>query len=344
MAVDRIWHTGFELANNDYDGGPGVIFTGSMAYDSPGRTGNYYLLMGTGRFDFYNNLSSPITQARFNVQFLWGGGVGALADPELFWCRNGGTEIVRIKYHTTDGDWNLWIGTGTNQVDTQHYQLTSGWHRICADIKIAVAGWVYLWVDGDPVLTWDGDTTAVGDVEADNWGIGPITGTRRWGSTEGIDDVTFDNTTGEVAPSDDVDRRYPLLTPDGNGFYTDWSPSAGQNYQNVDEIPIDGDTTYNEDNIDGQKDSYSLVNYAVPSDRKVEAIIPIAAIRKVGPSDPVQASLFAREGGIDDSGLAFAITSSYETYWHRMTTAPDGGLIYQTTVNDLESGAEVVVP
>lgn len=346
MTVTRIWQSGFELGNNSLDAGPSVTFTGSMTYQTPGRSTDdaYALLMGTGRFDFYYDLGSGngISQGRFNCQFYYGGGIGGLGAPELFYCRTATTEKIRVKYDIGVG-WEIWDGSGTHVLTSAATPMSVGWHHIVCHINLAVAGWVYLWIDDTPIISFSGDTT-LGGSDAEEWGIGPITGTRRWGSTEAIDDVTIDDLTSEVAPLIDVDRRYYLMIPDGAGFYTDFTPSAGANYQNVDDIPPDSDTTYNEDNIDGDKDSYAVADWAVTSGRKVDAIIPVGVVRKTGPGDTVQVKTFARDNAIDDASAALGLTTTYEAYWHRMTTAPDGGLIYQTTVNALESGVEVSVP
>jgi hypothetical protein len=51
-----------------------------------------------------------------------------------------------------------------------------------------------------------------------------------------------------------------LLLPSGAGAETQWTPSAGSNYQNVDENPENGDTDYNKSNTVGQVDTYAMAN------------------------------------------------------------------------------------
>ncbi len=56
-------------------------------------------------------------------------------------------------------------------------------------------------------------------------------------------------------------RKVVALDPDGAGDDTDWTPSAGSNYQNVDEGGLlDEDTTYNETSIDTNQDLYTFGN------------------------------------------------------------------------------------
>lgn len=67
--------------------------------------------------------------------------------------------------------------------------------------------------------------------------------------------------TGGSAPQNDFlgDIKVVPQRVDGAGSNTDFTPSAGSNYENVDETPSsDEDTTYNEGSSVGDKDSYSM--------------------------------------------------------------------------------------
>jgi hypothetical protein len=344
MTITRLFQSGFELNNNGDDAGPLVTFTGAMAYEAGTvRTGTYSLLLGTDRYDFYY-ASTARAQVRFNMQFYWGGGTSSNGSPELFYCRTGGTERIRVKYNISGTEWIVWDDDGPPiELITQSYTFTVGWHRICCDIKLhASAGWVYLYIDNVPVIEFDGQTNLGGDT-AEDWGIGPITGTSQWGSTEIIDDITLEDMTGETYPQDSEDRRYHFVKAANIGNYSQFTPSAGSNYQNVDEIPHDSNTTYNEANANGTKDSYVLQDYAIPAGRKVDAIIPLVVARKISGGDAVQIKPFARENGVDNASAAQSMTTSFEHYWHRIRTAPDGNPLYQDVINDMESGIEISV-
>ena len=53
------------------------------------------------------------------------------------------------------------------------------------------------------------------------------------------------------------------IHPDGAGDTTQWTPSAGSNYQNVDEGGLlDEDTTYNSTSDDADQDLYTFANLA----------------------------------------------------------------------------------
>jgi hypothetical protein len=58
------------------------------------------------------------------------------------------------------------------------------------------------------------------------------------------------------------DVRYDVLYPDGAGDYSQWTPTAGANYTNVDESPAN-QTDYVESTADDQIDSYSFADMSV---------------------------------------------------------------------------------
>lgn len=54
--------------------------------------------------------------------------------------------------------------------------------------------------------------------------------------------------------------KVETLLPDGAGDDTDFTPSAGSNFQNVDETPIDDGTTYNESDTSAHLDLFTTAN------------------------------------------------------------------------------------
>ena len=50
------------------------------------------------------------------------------------------------------------------------------------------------------------------------------------------------------------------LLPTGAGTYTQWTPSAGSNYENVDEEDPDDDTTYNSTGVEDNQDSFAVTD------------------------------------------------------------------------------------
>jgi len=71
--------------------------------------------------------------------------------------------------------------------------------------------------------------------------------------------------------------KVKTFKPDSDGTYTDFAPSAGSNYENVDEIPYDGDTSYNQGNAIGDKDT---VQYTVGALGGPVKAVQLASVRK----------------------------------------------------------------
>jgi hypothetical protein len=61
-------------------------------------------------------------------------------------------------------------------------------------------------------------------------------------------------------------HRIETIRPGGAGAAADFTPSAGSNFQNVDETVADDDTTYNESSTTGHIDSFAYGNMSLSAD------------------------------------------------------------------------------
>jgi len=76
-----------------------------------------------------------------------------------------------------------------------------------------------------------------------------------------FDDLYFLDGSGSVNNDFLGNRKVIALDPDGAGDSTDWTPSAGSNYENVNDGGLlDEDTTYNETSTDADDDLYTYDN------------------------------------------------------------------------------------
>ena len=71
---------------------------------------------------------------------------------------------------------------------------------------------------------------------------------------------------------------FTLIRPDGAGNSTQFTPSSGNNYQTVDETPVD-ETDYNESSTDTHKDTFTLESLGADA-LDVTAVIPFAVAEK----------------------------------------------------------------
>jgi hypothetical protein len=151
-----------------------------------------------------------------------------------------------------------------------------------------------------------------------------------------IDDLIIVDTAGGAPWNDflgDV-KIVPYLS-DGAGNYSAWTPSAGVNYQNIDDTTPDGDTTYNSASVNGDKDSYAIAAVGVTG--AVFSVRHLAQMRK-DDAGSRNVRLFMRVGGVDYPGSDIGLSDSYVTYARLHETNPNTGV--QWIVSGVD-GAEV---
>lgn len=213
---------------------------------------------------------------------------------------------------------------------------------------IPVGTWVHIEVKavihdttGSVVVKVDGITELnLTNVDTRNGGTGIIESVRwRCPVNNGsgnfyLDDAWIDSATQHG------DVRVACLLPDGAGSSTNFTPSAGSNYQNADDATPDEDTTYNASSTAGQKDSYALG--ALPTSGAVKGVQVIARLRKDDAGSRTARPILV-SGGVQGNGTTRSVSDSYT--WHRDTfdTNPNGGGAWSAAaVNALEAGAELV--
>ncbi len=135
------------------------------------------------------------------------------------------------------------------------------WYRFSGYFKIADAGgrsqW---WIDGNPVADFTGDTRNAGTAE--------ITKVRFGGGVDGIvstpyqtliDDIVICTPAGSVNNGVPGNVRIYGISPTAAGSYSQLTPTVGQNYDCVNEIPpSDADYVYGA--VQNGKDSYTLAD------------------------------------------------------------------------------------
>ena len=87
----------------------------------------------------------------------------------------------------------------------------------------------------------------------------------RLGTTGTVLDIEYDDfyvcdSTGSTNNDFLGNCAVTAIRPNGAGYQDELTPSAGVNYQNVDEDELDDDTSYNESGVIGEKDTYNYDN------------------------------------------------------------------------------------
>jgi hypothetical protein len=129
--------------------------------------------------------------------------------------------------------------------------------------------------------------------------------------------------------------RVKAVFPDGAGNSTQFTPSAGSNFQNVDEASQDGDTTYNSETTVGQKDLYTLGALGITG--TVKGVQTNLIVRSDGGGAETIAPVW-RIGATDYDGTTVGVTTSYADSLQVYETSPATGVAF--TVAEID-GAEL---
>lgn len=128
------------------------------------------------------------------------------------------------------------------------------------------------------------------------------------------------------------------ISPDGAGNSSQWTPSTGSNWQNVDEDgPNDGDTTYNTADADGETDLYTMTDIVAPG--PVLGVQVQAEVR-VTSGNPRKVRLPIRSGTTTSEGDDLTVAGDDYGGRHRIIeTNPDTGNNWTNgQITDVEVG------
>lgn len=157
-----------------------------------------------------------------------------------------------------------------------------------------------------------------------------------------IDDFYICDTSG--AKNNDFlgDIRIDPLRPNAAGTYTDFTPSAGNNYQNVDEVwGPDDDTTYNDGANVGNQDSYQMPDLPAPAGTTIYGVKVQGTIRKTD-AGGMKCKLLTRAGTTDDLGDEITLSDSFTTHTKILEDNPaDAAAWADADVNGMEVGVKI---
>ena len=160
-----------------------------------------------------------------------------------------------------------------------------------------------------------------------------------------LDDLALNDTTGGSDNSWCGDGYVECLIPDGNGDRSDLTGSDGNkvdNYLQVDEVPSDGDATYNESGTAGEYDLYALAAFD-GTNKTIRRVYVEARARSTGAVGD-QCKLVVKTGGIVYKSSALSLGSNYERQVGTdYTLNPNSGIAWtDADLDALQAGLEVV--
>lgn len=244
---------------------------------------------------------------------------------------------------TAAGNWNFAFDS------TGHIVIRRGTTVIATGTTIlALNQWYYL--EFKMLLA----TTAVGSYEVRINGVTELGPTSSVTTSNGtVNALRFSSPGGGSQDFDDLvvqdwsvsgvdflgDVSVAALLPNGAGNYTQFTPSTGSNWQNVDDATPNGDTDYNSSATVGDKDSFAMTN--LPVNGTPYMVQVLSEFRKDDAGSHTQRN-FLRVGGTDYEGASNTVLDSYiygtRDIWN---SDPSGGAWDQTKIDALEAGYKV---
>lgn len=217
---------------------------------------------------------------------------------------------------------------------------------------IAINTWYWL-----AIKVTINDSTGTVDVRVNSTSVLALTGqdTRNGGSgiidniqvnsvssgNNDFDNLAILDTTGS-SPTNDIpteEWRIDTQTATGAGNSTQFTPSTGSNWQNVDDATSDGDSTYNSSSTSGHTDLFAIADFSGGTPRAVQ--VNIAARRD--DAGPREIREKCRSGSTNYSGTTQAITSAYLVYRQIRETDPATSAAWTgPNLNSAEFGYELV--
>lgn len=272
----------------------------------------------------------------FVVGFAYQYEVGAsMSDNNLFSIYDDSTIQLDI-YVNNDGSLSIRRGAST-VLGTSAVGLVSPgvWNYIEFKATINNSGSYELRFNGTNILSDSGvDTQQSSNAYMNKFGFVAAGYTNR-----NIDDFYFLDTSGSTNNDFLGDVRIETIRPTGAGNQTDFTPSTGSNWENVDDTTPDDDSTYNYHAPQGLPgtDLFTMGDLTTISG-SIFGIQPIIYTRK---DDAGSADLYSviRTGGTDYVGSGISLGDSYIYHTDILEENPNTATAWTVTdINNIEGG------
>lgn len=304
-------------------------------------TANYARLTAGAAFKFRANYSTG------GGDFLYGKSRGLFAFADTANCQVSlmvGPDMSLVAFAGFSTDWAF--GNYTSRGITILGRTAPGvvkpatWNYIEIDVTFnSAVGAVTVYVNGKAVLTLTNVNTSPYTVagvptnQANQFGLISAAGN---GTEILVGDIYLVQGAGAYG---DVSNE--CLFPTGAGTATQWTPSAGANWQCVDEATPNGDTDYVEDSTPGDRDTYAMGNLS-GGITSIASVQNIVNARKTDSAARVIASVI-RSGGTNYDGANMNLSSAYLFYWQDYDTDPNTAAAWTTAnVNAVEAGEKMI--
>jgi len=283
---------------------------------------------------FYNNKS----------EFTNSGGSRA---PVIQFADSDGLPILTV--YVASGTLNVRLGNsltnGTKLGFANALMTTKVWHYIECKVKFdtAAGGSIVLHVDEEEVMNVSSVVTSTSDIRPSMICVGGGTQSNDFR----VDDIYICDDLGTVNNTFLGDVRIERLSPSGAGTTTDFTPSAGANWDAVDDITSgeilrDDDTTYVESKVAGIKDTYAFTTSATTTPAEIVAVSVKSNVRKTDAGSRTFVHVAKAPEGDEDDSAALYPSVTYRYMESVFETDPNSGVAWLIAdVNTAEFGYKV---
>lgn len=249
------------------------------------------------------------------------------------------TDQVQILWDAANTTWDIYRGgskvaDGTNGVAP----IVDDWYYLEARVYVDdVNGEVEVRLDGVAIATFSGDTrnTASGDITNINLLLQ---------ANVRVDDLYILDETGTKYNTFLGPIAVQTLFPTANGSLAQFTPSAGSNYENVDDTNPDEDATYNSTNA-AAEDTFnfdSLTGLDVYGNEIAGVQITSRARKNNASGHTIRNTIYGSLGTKDQGDNQGLPDAQYIFNVHMFTADPDTGDVWESdAVDALEAGYEV---
>lgn len=268
------------------------------------------------------------------IFFRWRGTSATLNAPILR-VRQTGSVILSITA-TSTGSWTV-VANGTTLATDQGSYSADTWYDIKVHLVLsATVGIVNFYVDNTQIYGGTGLNTGTAD-------INNIYLTNN-DTAQYVADIIFADNSGSIFNTFDPAKTYRVATlmPNGAGNSTQFTPSAGSNYDTVNEEPYSA-TDYNSSNTNTHKDTFAMES--MPAG--VADILGVMAWAVADMDDATARSLntVIRHSSSESAGADRALVNGSIRHNHHIAEVnPSTSSVWsESEVNAMEVGYELSV-
>lgn len=290
-------------------------------------------------FGFYHDAASQSLGGRTNnavpiMTLLDSGG-----SSQLTLVINDSTTFLEVYRGSHDGGTKILTGSTAISSQTQYYiELHGVIDNSSGEVEIRVG----TQSDG----TFNGDTQATGNanIQTIHLGLYDAGAPPNVGTIDAYyDDFVIVDTSGSVANSWPFGAGVERLDPDGDGNYSQWTSTGGNDYTEINDLAtygnaVDDDTTRIYHGVVGERTSVTVDNTSLAGDDVLG--VAIVSYAKGGGADDV--AHFVRLSTTDYDQTAFTPASGYGWHMTILTTNPATTSAWATSeIDGMEIGWKV---